>query len=104
MNNDDLLTMNRAQLREEVIKLREKPNYDELLSNAWGIIANVGNGDWKTQTAEWQEAAAKYRDSIFPVAPKATTQEPLMAKVELLTIEKGVITEIDLDQNVALEE
>lgn len=29
---------------------------------AWGIIANAGGGDWTTQTPEWQDAAARWRD------------------------------------------
>jgi hypothetical protein len=35
----------------------------DLLESAWGIIANAGGGDWTTQTAEWQEAARRWRDS-----------------------------------------
>lgn len=34
----------------------------DLLELAWGVIANAGGGDWTTQTEEWQEAAARWRD------------------------------------------
>lgn len=34
----------------------------DLNEAAWGLIANAGNGDWTTQTPEWQEAAARWRD------------------------------------------
>jgi len=37
-------------------------NYAYLLEMAWGIIANAGGGDWKKETCEWQEAAARWRD------------------------------------------
>jgi len=29
---------------------------------AWGIIANVSGGDWSKQSAEWREAAERWRD------------------------------------------
>lgn len=34
----------------------------EHLEWAWTIIANVSGGDWKKQSNEWQEVAAKWRD------------------------------------------
>jgi hypothetical protein len=40
---------------------------DELLELAWGIIANASGGDWTKETAEWQEAAAKWRDKYWRV-------------------------------------
>ena len=33
----------------------------DLLEAAWGVIANAGGGDWKTQTPAWQEAAKDWR-------------------------------------------
>ena len=30
---------------------------------AWGVIANVGQGNWLTQTDEWREAAQRWRDA-----------------------------------------
>jgi hypothetical protein len=38
---------------------------DEDIMEAWGIIANVGGGDWTTQTQEWQDAAARWRDRVI---------------------------------------
>ena len=40
-------------------------NEKDLLVLAWGIIANVGNGDWSTQTADWQTAATSWRDKWY---------------------------------------
>jgi len=34
----------------------------DMLELAWGIIANAGGGNWKTQTKDWQKAAAEWRD------------------------------------------
>lgn len=34
---------------------------ENLYDAAWGIIANVGQGDWSGQTQEWQDAAANWR-------------------------------------------
>ena len=31
----------------------------------WVVLANVSEGDWTKQTAEWQEAAARWRDLYF---------------------------------------
>lgn len=33
----------------------------DLLEDAWGIIANAGGGNWGLESAEWQEAAARFR-------------------------------------------
>jgi hypothetical protein len=41
-----------------------------LLEEAWGIIANAGGGDWKTQTIEWQKAVAGWRDRYHKVLAK----------------------------------
>ena len=35
----------------------------DLIEAAWGLIANAGEGNWETQTSDWQEAAAKWRDN-----------------------------------------
>ncbi len=34
----------------------------DLVDWAWGIIANVGGGNWDRETPEWQTAAGKWRD------------------------------------------
>lgn len=35
------------------------------VEEAWGIIANAGDGDWTSQTAEWQGAAERWRDNYI---------------------------------------
>jgi hypothetical protein len=35
---------------------------DDLLDWAWTIICNAGEGDWTRESADWQEAAAKFRE------------------------------------------
>lgn len=35
---------------------------DDLLYTAWGVIANVSEGDWTKQPQEWQDAAKTWRD------------------------------------------
>jgi hypothetical protein len=35
----------------------------DLIEAAWGIIANAGGGNWKLETPEWQEAAARWREA-----------------------------------------
>lgn len=34
----------------------------DMIEQAWGIIANVGGGDWDKETADWQEAAKRFRE------------------------------------------
>lgn len=36
---------------------------DDLLYQAWTVIANAGGGDWDKETPEWKEAAEKWRDA-----------------------------------------
>lgn len=36
-----------------------------LVDLAWGIIANVNNGDWSQQSKEWLESANKWRDEYI---------------------------------------
>jgi hypothetical protein len=38
----------------------------DALEAAWGIIANAGGGDWTKEAPEWQEAAARWRDTVMP--------------------------------------
>ena len=35
----------------------------DTIEAAWGIIASSNHGDWSGETAEWQEAAARWRDN-----------------------------------------
>lgn len=44
---------------------KKKMNANELLELAWGIIANAGGGNWEKETAEWQDAAVRWRDNYF---------------------------------------
>jgi len=44
----------------------------------WVVLANVSGGDWTKQTAEWQEAAARWRDNYF-AALKAQSVPPVPA-------------------------
>ncbi len=31
----------------------------------WVVLANVSGGNWKEQSADWQAAAARWRDNYF---------------------------------------
>src|SRR5262245_17475331 len=51
------------------------PNIYDAAEMLWVVVANVSGGDWTQQSAEWQEAAARWRDYYFAVAktlPKPT--------------------------------
>lgn len=37
----------------------------DLLETAWGIIANVGGGDWERESELWRSAAVSWRDRYF---------------------------------------
>lgn len=50
------------------LNLAHKVELTRLLADmhsAWGVIANVSGGDWTQQSAEWQEAASRWRDLCF---------------------------------------
>lgn len=34
----------------------------------WVVLANVSDGDWKKQSKDWQDAAARWRDNFHAVA------------------------------------
>jgi hypothetical protein len=38
---------------------------DDLLVDAWVVIANASFGDWTKESKEWQKAAARWRDDYF---------------------------------------
>lgn len=44
----------------------ERKRLLDIIDTAWGIIANAGAGNWQRESKEWQEAAARWRDSIMP--------------------------------------
>ena len=50
------------ELDELKAKIAEQ---DETIEIAWGIIANVSNGDWGQQSQEWQNAAISWRDGRY---------------------------------------
>lgn len=52
--------------------LRSDAEKTELLELAWGIIANAGGGNWYVETAEWQDAAARWRDRYFAALDEPT--------------------------------
>lgn len=43
----------------------------EVIDCAFGIIANASEGDWSRETTEWQDAAARWRDTMFHPALRA---------------------------------
>lgn len=47
---------------------------EDMLNDAWAIIANVNCGDWNMQTDEWQTAAERWRNTfnvnVLPRLPK----------------------------------
>ena len=54
------------------------------LEAAWGIIANAGGGNWKTQTKPWQKAANKWRNNYNALVKRCrvfgTEQNPAKCK------------------------
>jgi len=44
--------------------VRERNAARELLDWSWGVICNVSNGDWSTQTPEWRAAAGTLGEEI----------------------------------------
>jgi hypothetical protein len=48
---------------------------NEGIEEAWGVIANAGNGDWRHETQSWRTAAARWRDMWVGKAA-AKTQPP----------------------------
>lgn len=40
----------------------ENAQLKNLCELAWGVIANASGGNWKLEPADWQEAAARWRD------------------------------------------
>lgn len=40
---------------------------DEVLYEAWTLLANVSEGDWTKQAGEWQEAVVRWRDRFHAI-------------------------------------
>jgi len=45
-----------------ILRTETTPLEDQL-EMAWGIISNAGGGDWTKESKEWQDAAARWRDT-----------------------------------------
>lgn len=55
----------RAQaIGDAVVEQVVDPLY-EALGDAWGLLANVSEGDWEAQPQEWQEAVTRWRDQTW---------------------------------------
>lgn len=50
--------MKNPEYREERWRMKS----DELLYEAWSVIANAGGGDWQNELGDWVQAATKWRD------------------------------------------
>jgi hypothetical protein len=37
----------------------------DLIQMAWGLLANVSEGNWERQTDEWQDAVKRWRSAYF---------------------------------------
>ena len=76
------LTTTNLQLREGVEELKQRiKRLEDCAETAWGVIANVDNGSWGEQRADWREAAIRWRDDQFHPAfgltkPKAKEAKP----------------------------
>lgn len=42
--------------------IEEEINADQLLYEAWAVIANASGGNWKKESADWARAAMQWRD------------------------------------------
>ena len=49
------------------IKRKKIKDLGDAAEMLWIVLANVSGGDWKKQTPEWQEAAARWRDNYMKV-------------------------------------
>lgn len=55
--------------RAEIGKLRN------LAETAWSIIANASGGDWSRENAEWNQAAARWRDDYHAMPESSARAE-----------------------------
>lgn len=51
----------------------------DLAEAAWGIIAFAGNGNWRLESAEWQLAAARWRERYHAAIGVTSPPEPKAA-------------------------
>lgn len=57
----------------------------DLEEAAWGLLVNisVGDGEWESQTPEWQEAAARWREQYHAkLGEKETSPEDRLSNLE----------------------
>jgi hypothetical protein len=59
----------------------------DLAEDAWAVIANVSNGDWLQQSAEWRAAAQRWRDRYD--LPIITGDAPMTDLRREVTVLKG---------------
>lgn len=56
--------------RQELVDLIAAPDesdgvtVDDLVMQAWGVIANAHDGNWDTADPEWRAAAVRFRDGL----------------------------------------
>ncbi len=57
---------NACRFREELAEAREGLRLmRDAAEMLWVVLANVSEGDWRKQTADWQEVAGRWRDNYF---------------------------------------
>jgi hypothetical protein len=52
------------------------PTMADAAEMLWVVLANVSGGDWTKQSAEWQEAAARWRDNYYAALKGAEPERP----------------------------
>jgi hypothetical protein len=80
----------RAHVKSEIDGMKDKSvahepaehSASDLLEWAWSIIANASGGDWSKESADWQAAAARWRDEWHQTLPaKPEPQAPQVVRV-----------------------
>lgn len=49
------------------------PTAEDLMYQAWAVIANVSEGDWTQQDPRWVAAAERWRDQWHATLPRSET-------------------------------
>jgi hypothetical protein len=64
--------------------MTDKPDYEravDLCYYGWTVIANAGGGNWENETAEWRQAAERFRDrfhaELWPNVVERNAEAPL---------------------------
>lgn len=71
--------------------MHDSVDHLDQLELAWGLIANAGGGDWKTQ--EWQDAAVRWRESYHGIIDasvpmgRVETRDELQKRVTAWAVE-----------------